>query len=356
MLDYLIVGQGLAGSVLGYELLSKGKKIIVINDETQASSSKVAGGLFNPITGKNLSLTWLYSKLFPTLLSFFEELEKKFDTQLLYHSDIYRPFANEEQKKHFSKQIERNDLEDFIKVLAETPYNELITNDLGGMLTREAGWLDLPLLLELLREYFISNDAYIFEKFNHAELQILENQVVYKNIVAEKIIFCEGYYAAQNPLFNWLPYNPVKGETLVASIDGYSVKETVNQGAWILPIKNNLFRFGATYVWDDLTWGTTPSGRELLSEKVQKFLKLPFTIVDQLAGIRPATKDRRPFLGSHPAHPHVLIFNGLGTKGVSLAPYFAKQLVDYMENQKEINSEANIKRYYSLYSSIEKTI
>lgn len=352
MLDYLIVGQGLAGSVLAYELLENSKNILVMNDETMNSSSRAAGGLFNPVTGKNLNLTWLQSKIFPTLFEFYVKLENHFGVQLLYQTDLFRPFSNAEQKKHFIRQIERNDIgDDLIEIEEDICYKELKNSGLGGLVTKQAGWIDIPLMLDLLREYFISNDVYTLEKFNFDKLQIFDSHIVYGELKVKKIIFCEGFYATENPLFSWLPYAPVKGETLIANVEGYEIEKIVNQGSWILPIKNKQFRFGATYNWDDLTWQPTPEAREVLEEKINKFLNIPYEVVNQQAGVRPATDDRRPFLGEHPQHKNILIFNGLGTKGVSLAPFFAKQMVDFLEHEKEITPEANISRFYSLYSS-----
>ena len=77
MLDYIIVGQGLAGTHLGFELESRGKSIRIIDNNFKNSSSKVAGGMFNPITGRNMVKTW------------------KADDEKQYHSVIF----------HFNQQL-----------------------------------------------------------------------------------------------------------------------------------------------------------------------------------------------------------------------------------------------------------
>ena len=59
-------------------------------------------------------------------------------------------------------------------------------------------------------------------------------------------------------------------------------------------------------------------------------------------------KDRRPLIGLHPKHPQLAVFNGMGTKAVMLAPYFAIAFSDFLETGKELNSEVDIKRYYTL--------
>jgi glycine/D-amino acid oxidase-like deaminating enzyme len=47
-----------------------------------------------------------------------------------------------------------------------------------------------------------------------------------------------------------------------------------------------------------------------------------------------------------PKHPQVGVFNGLGTKGVSLAPYFAHQFAELLVNGSEIEEEVQIGRYF----------
>ncbi|MCY1381685.1 tRNA 5-methylaminomethyl-2-thiouridine biosynthesis bifunctional protein MnmC [compost metagenome] len=124
----------------------------------------------------------------------------------------------------------------------------------------------------------------------------------------------------------------------------------MNQGKWIIPLGNQRVRLGATYSWHELDFEPTLKGREELIQAAEMILKKPFTFTGQQAGVRPATKDRRPFLGKHPQHNRLWIFNGLGTKGVSLAPWFAVQLVRNMLHDELIHPEANIERFYALYS------
>ena len=83
-------------------------------------------------------------------------------------------------------------------------------------------------------------------------------------------------------------------------------------------------------------------------ESLNRILKIPYKVVDHLVGIRPANIDRRPFVGLHPIHPQLGICNGMGTKGCSLAPYFALQLINHIEMGAELNKEANIERFYHL--------
>jgi glycine/D-amino acid oxidase-like deaminating enzyme len=350
-LDYIVVGQGIAGSLLAYQLIKADKKVLVLNDESLPTSSAVAGGIFNPITGKNLDKTWLADKIFPFLREFYTSLEKEFHATFYHETNLYRPFANEQQQKHFLRLTDEYDLGNYLKVIQPNQSDyEQVSNELGGLYTLSAGWVNVPKMLKYFRDFFKQNESYQAEKVDFAELIISENNIFYKGFQAKRIIFCEGFYSTQNSFFSWIPFNPAKGETLLADVEGYKIKEIINQGFWIIPLDGNKCRLGSTYIWDNLDWQATLSGRELIASKISKILSIPYQITGQEAGIRPTTKDRRPFMGNHPYHNNLYTFNGLGTKGVSLAPYCAKEMLDFLEKNKVLMSEANIDRFYSLYS------
>jgi len=349
--DFIIIGNGLAGSLLANELLNRGQKIIVFQDNSLKSSSAVAGGMVNPVTGKYLAKTWLHEELFGLLFEYYRTLEIELDAKILHQTGLFRPFSNPENKKHFLNLIEKHCLQDYLEVIEEvSEYKKHFKIELGGMLTQKAGWCDVPLLVSRIEEKLLKNEALIEENFNYNLISIESERVNYKNISATKIVFCEGYYAYQNPYFNWLPFNPVKGETLIGSIEGFDIKPIVNQGKWLMPLGNNKVKLGATYSWHTLDFEITEKAKLELLDTMNKVLISNFNIEEQKAGIRPSTKDRRPFVGVHPKHKNLFIFNGLGTKGVSLAPYFAQQLLDFIFHRKDINPEANIERHYSLYS------
>ncbi|NBA86571.1 FAD-dependent oxidoreductase [Emticicia sp. CRIBPO] len=348
--DYLIIGQGLAGSLLAYELTENQQSVLIINDIHTPSSSMVAGGMYNPVTGKYLAKTWLAEEIFPVMMEFYSDIEKRFSCELIHATQIFRPYSNEQHKTNFLNAIEKFGLHDYVTHQEQNPeYEKSIRNPFGGLITHNSGWIDVPELIRVLRQHFEEQQLIRDFPFDHNLLEISDELITYEGIQARNIIFCEGFHVKNNPLFNWLPFNPVKGETLLARIPDYHIPEIVNQGKWILPVKDSLFRIGATYNWHHLNFEPTEDGREYLLSQVGKFLKSEFEIIDQQAGVRPATTDRRPIMGPHPRFPNVHIFNGLGTKGVSLAPYFAKNMTDFLTVKKEIHPETTIERFYALY-------
>lgn len=351
MPEILVIGAGLAGSILAKELLKENLSVAIISNPALPTSSSVAGGLINPVTGKYLAKTWLADQLFNELHTYYQNLELDLSASFFHTTGLYRPFTSPEHKETSLKQIEKHELSAYIEVVEEVPnISTYFNNPLGGMLSKNAGWLDLPFMLTKLHGFLKARVQWIEEMFDHSAIQFYGEGGVYKNISFKKIIFCEGFYVKDNPLFNWLPFNPVKGETLMGKIEGYHLNHIVNQGKWIIPLGNEKVRLGATYSWHSLDFNTTDEARDQLLEVAGRILKSKFEITGQQAGVRPATKDRRPILGLHPSYTSAYIFNGLGTKGVSLAPYFAKQLVRNLFHGELINPEANIERFYPLYS------
>ncbi|MCF0054703.1 FAD-binding oxidoreductase [Dyadobacter sp. CY356] len=347
--DYLIVGQGIAGTSLAWHLHNAGKKVLLVNDSSLPSSSKVAAGIFNPLTGKKLVKTWLADDIFPYAQKFYSGLQEKLGAKILHQASIFRPFRSIEEQNSYLSRTSDPGIASYIKDTKHEIIPEHVHTPYGGMEVIQSGWIDLPVLLEGSKVYFLNNNQYLESAFSANDLIFTEEHVIWKNITFDKVILCQGYFAKDNTNFSWLPFTPVKGQILEVEMEKLSVDQIVNQGIFILPVSGTTCRVGATYSWENLNWEVTENARIELEEKLQPLLKVPYEITGQLAGIRPSSHDRRPMLGIHPDQPRLGIFNGLGTKGVTLAPFFAKEFTEYLVHDKELSEAVNIKRYFSLY-------
>jgi glycine/D-amino acid oxidase-like deaminating enzyme len=329
--DYIIVGQGIAGTVFSYTLFQNQKTFLVIGSQQKKCSSLVAGGIFNPLTGKGLVKTWKADLLFPFMKDFYENLENRLKISFFHKMPIYRPYRSIQEQNDWLGKTENPDFGMYVEPNTDDMhYKSDIYNDLGGLETRHSGWVDLPKLLETYRCFIQEKDSYLEEDFDYSALEIQE-KLSYKGFTASKIIFCEGVGAQENPYFSDMPFSFVKGETIDIHIEGASFKGIVNQGVSIVPLGNEVYRVASTYSWNLLDWEKTEKAKEELIEKARNLLKKDFEVVEQRAGIRPATKHRRPIVGMHPKYSQIGIFNGLGSKGVSLAPYLAKHFFEHIE-------------------------
>ncbi|HCW08128.1 MAG TPA: hypothetical protein DGG95_12275 [Cytophagales bacterium] len=348
--DHIIVGQGLAGSCLALQLLWRGKKIVVFDLPEKNRASTIAAGLFNPVTGKRLSQSWKANELFPYLFEFYSKAEAFFQCKFFHPMPIYRPFDSVQEQNEWMAKSAENGTGKFIENIFTTPTFTQSKDPLGGLLTRHSGYLNVNLFLSEVRKVLVKENAFVQSHFHERNLEEQNDGVIYQQVKANSIIFCDGLQALKNQLFEWLPIRPLRGETLVITLS-QKPELIFNRGVYIVPTDSeNKFMVGATYEPTSKTEEITVASRSELKEKLNGLLNMPFEIVGQNWGFRPTTPDRRPILGVHPDRPRTLVFNGLGTKGVSLAPYFSHLMAEWMDAKTELPLEINIERFKALYS------
>lgn len=349
--DFLIVGQGLAGSLLSYHLLEQGCSVRVINTQQhRPSASRAAAGLYNPITGRKLVKTWRADDLFPYLETCYTELQQRLNASFFHPTPIYRPLASVEDQNEWAVQSDNPAFADFVEeVTLKSRYGNLVHDEHGGLLLRQCGYVNVPELLRAYRHFLLEQNLYEESVFDFAQLEVQACGVRYQDWTARRVIFCEGASAAHNPFFSWLPFRPVKGEMLLIRTET-PLPVIMNRGVFVIP-ESNLYqgrqcRVGSTYDHHDLSEKATEWARQTLQQKIEQLLVISYEILDQWVGVRPATRDRLPFVGIHPEHEPLGFFGGFGSKGVSLAPYFARHFVHCLLKNKSVDEEVDIRRYY----------
>jgi glycine/D-amino acid oxidase-like deaminating enzyme len=222
---------------------------------------------------------------------------------------------------------------------------EGILADFGYGKLLNTGRIDTKSLLKDYRDYLSQRNLIRNESFQYSELKITENGVAYKGLIASKIVFCEGFGLKNNPYFNDLPMQEAKGELITIHAPNLNIDFMIKSAVFVLPLGNNNYKVGATFNWKDKTQLPTEEGKNELLTKLKSVIDVPFEIVEHIAGIRPTVKDRRPLAGKHPKHQNLAILNGLGTRGVMIAPTVAKALYDYLENGIALDNEISIARF-----------
>lgn len=347
--DYIIVGQGIAGTVLADHLIQAGKKVLVYDNPSISNSSRVAGGLYNPITGRKMVKTWLADELFPYLLQYYRDLEQRLGVSFVKDIPIYRPFLSVEELNEWMGKSADPSFQPFIKeVSTSARYGSHINDGFGGILLDQSGYLNTSLLVETFRKYLLEKRTLIEQSFEPNDIEFSGTGVMYQGRWAQKLIFCDGPALVDNKFFDWLPLRPVKGELIFIEVSE-PFRAIYNRGVFIIPLGNGLCKVGATYDHKSLNNSPTKEAKDQLIEKLDSLIRVPYEVVNQVAGIRPATRDRRPFIGIHPEFEALAVFGGMGTKGVSLAPHFARQFARSLTSEIEVMEEANIERFFSLY-------
>lgn len=344
--DYLIVGFGLAGVSFAEQLRKNNKSFVVISS-LKESSSLVAGGMYNPVILKRFTLAWLADEHLEIAIPFYQELENYLKTSFLIPMPIHRIFNTIEEQNNWQIASDKPSLNPFLnhKLISNT-HDYITANHKFGEVTK-SGRLDVAKLLNTYIKNLSANNQFLEEQFNHSIIENHSDYSVYKNYTAKNIVFCEGYGLKANPFFNHLPLKPSKGETIVIKAELLNLTSIVKSGVFIIPIeKEHHYLVGATYNWTDDSWGNTEDGKEELIQKINKFITCSFEIVHQSAGIRPTVKDRRPLVGQHLKNKNLYILNGLGTRGVIVAPAISKQLFDFIEYTKPLDDLINIQRFH----------
>lgn len=340
-LDFVIIGQGLAGTTLAWQLKWRGLRGVIVDRDDGTSASKAAAGLMTPVTGKRLVPAWRLDETWATANDFYRRVEKETKSQFLTQPGQVRLFEGEESKAEFER---RDWAEHPVEIRQPQMLVEhtFIDAPLGGFELPTARRLDVPAYLEASRKEFLANDMLRIASLNPAtDLKIEIGAVHLSNpdVRAKRVIFCQGALGAENPWFNDVEYKSARGEILTLRIDGLSETRIVNQVVWLVPCGNDVFKAGSTYDFENLDLGATPAGRDEIVERLKKYLKLPFEIIDHESGVRPIVTERRPIIGVHRKLPQLAIFNGLGSKGSLLAPLVASQLAEHLFDGSSIEPE-----------------
>ena len=351
LLDYLIVGQGLAGTLLSHHLLRRGKKVKVLDAALPQAASRAAAGIFNPVTGRSMVKTWKADALFPYLLACYQEIERLTNTHFLHNINMYRPFSSIREQNEWLPRADNKEFAPYVEYVAgQHTFGQYVHDSFGGLVLRQTGYVNLPVLINVYKTYLKQKDAFEKHHFSEALLSVYEDHVIYNGCAARKMIFCEGPASSTNAYFDWLPFRLVKGEILFVKLAN-ALPMIFNKGIFVLPLEDGLHRVGATYDHAELNSDPTQKARTYLCEKLEALLKTDYEVVGQVAGVRPATKDRRPMIGLHPEFKPLGIFNGFGSKGVSLAPYFANHFAAFLEEETALEEAVDINRFIEDYCS-----
>ena len=343
-IEYLIIGQGISGTWLSYYLQKANKTFLVIDNSQPTSASRIAAGMISPVTGRRIVKTWMIDELFAFIVPAYEELGNELGIKTIAQKSLIDFHPTPQMKLAFDERLNEN-AEFLFQPKDQQLYTASFNFDFGFGEVNPCYVVNLNEIMQAWRKKLLSNNQLLEEDFEIDNLQQTENSVSYKNIKAQKIIFCDGISSAQNPFFKALPFALNKGEAILIEAPDIPSTHIFKKGMMLTAIENNLYWIGSNYLWEFPDDRPTEQFRRQTELLLKNWLKVSFRIVDHKASIRPANIERRPFVGFHPVYKNTGILNGMGTKGCSLAPFFASQLTANLISGEEILPEANINRF-----------
>ena len=336
MREYVIIGQGLAGSVLAYRLIEAGCRVRVIDPDLLHTSSKVAAGMIDPLAGQRYLLAWQADRFLPEAVSFYQSLEKKFQTRFFFPIPMIRFFSSPQDVRLWQQKRHQTQICPYFGACVPPFWNRFTVPD-GGVEVLATGYLDTRRFLAAMKAYLIEKKSYVQDHINPHSFDLSR---------AGLTIFCEGHAAKDNPFFRHLPFQNVKGDILTIRCDSLIDAHILHKGKFMLPIGEGMFRVAPTYIRGFIDDRPTAEGRQELKAFLYQFMPwLFYEVKAHQAGIRPALQTNRPVLGLHPHYPHIGIFNGLGSRGVMMAPCFSRVWTDFLLAGIPIPKEVDVAQF-----------
>lgn len=348
--DFIIVGQGICGTLLSYNLLKHRKTCLVIDNQKSLTASRISAGIINPVTGRRYAHSWMIDDVMPFAVGVYRDLEKELNLSLIHDTSIIDFFPSPQMRNAFLERLEEGSryLHSFPE---QNNFNGYLNYPFGCGEIKPVYSVNINFLLKHWTKKLEELGCFREEEFHPGELVVEDGGVRYQDVQASRVIFCDGADANNSEWFRLLPFAPNKGEALLVECTELQRKHIFKKGLMLTPFGNeNLFWVGSNYQWEFDNDKPSQTFLDQTTALLKNWVRLPFQIVDHLSAIRPATIERRPFIGFHPQQEAIGIFNGMGTKGVSLAPFFANNLVEHLVNQEALHPEADIRRFARILS------
>ncbi len=337
-----IIGQGIAGTLLAHALRLRGAQVTIADCDLPGRASAVAAGIINPVTGKRFVKSWRFDEFFPVARATYQALEQELGVSVWHEQPIVRLLGTAEEANDWSLRCGQPAYADYLRELPDAgAWQPFVPPGFRFGLIRQAARVHFAPLLAAFREQ--AKAAGFFQDKNIDYQDVTQLAATY-----DRVIFCDGYRSAAHPLWSYLPWRPAKGEALLLRFGEHlpvaELHEMLKKTTLLVPLGDGLFWAGASYQWYYPDLEPSKEEKNLLLQNLHSMLAVPFKVVDHVAGVRPTVKDRRPFLGWHPKYPRLGIFNGLGTKGALLAPFWAAHFAAHILEGQPLDEEVDVKR------------
>ena len=345
----LIIGQGLAGSVLTHLLLQENVDVTIIDKGHVGSSSSIAAGVVNPVTGRRIVKSWMIDELLPIAKQYYTQVGAELNLNLWHELPSMRLFTDVGMSNNWGLRMQNEGYQQYLAFMNPVEIDEFpVKSDFGVGIIHHSARVDISTMIASFRKKWLKDKRLIEGIFQHSALIHSNEKLTYQDISYDKIIFCEGWEAKNNPLFKDFPFQVTKGEVLILRIPNMPQKNIIKKKVAIVPLGDSLFWAGATNNWNFTNNEPSQEGAIWLQTEIETIIEGPYEVIEHLAAIRPTVRHRRPLIGfptsieANVTKPQIGIFNGFGTKGTSLVPYWADQFVNHLLNAQELSNDVTV--------------
>jgi len=324
----IIIGHGISGCVMAMTLFRKNIPFQIVGTSLPGEASPASSGLIAPVTGRRYVKAWNIETYIPAAKEFYEWTEDLIGKKYFHEIEIVRFLANEEANKAWTH---RSRDPEYAKYISTRSYEDLDRlHRPYGILT--GGYrLDTPAWLDAMRTFLMEKNL----------LEIVEQPIRMEHDKPGIFILATG--AVDQKFAHGII--PNKGEALIVRMPDWNIQLIVKDEVFIVPLHDDVYWIGSYYQPKDDDPFPTIEGKEQLLKGISKLYAGPIEVLEHLAGTRPTVQDRRPIIGLLPGKHNQFLFNGMGTKATSLAPYWADQLISHILNGVSLPKEVSPARY-----------
>lgn len=351
----IVVGGGLAGSILVWNLLKCGERVKLLDSSLHHSASMISGGIICPIIGKHMSKPWIWDQALPKAIELYDSISTELhENKFLEAIPVVKIPETEEEIDNLQKKYQEESFKEIFSSSLDNYLTENVNTSFGNYFLHSGYVLRTKLLLKSLKEYFKEHDILIDGSWNYDKS--IENQDILTDNNISQVIFCEGPNVVKNPYFNSLPFSPTKGEIITFESDNNNVfphdSVLLSFSKWCIAEKKEKktqFTIGSTYDRSSFELIPSENAKEELISSIKEYIPNlnNINILNHTVGIRPTTKHHRPIIGFHPYYPKYGIFNGFGSHGSLWIPYFAEIFAkNIISPSNSIPKEVNLEKYY----------
>jgi len=336
MSDIIIIGRGLAGATLSFELIRRKIPHKIVDEPTLSASSKVAAGLINPIVLKRLKMVKGAELFTSGLASFYTVLEQLTGFDFFTPVTIEHIFQSVGEVNLWEEKKDQAFHSTYLKRHISNPYPS-VKAPLGLGVMENAAWINTVQYLNAHEHYCQNNGVEISSQ------HIKQHDIDQYLVKGHEVILCTGHLFKDSGLLPAEIFSPTHGEVMTIRTSGLPEHTILHSSIFSLPIGNNLFKIGATYQWDNLTDQVTEVGLQKLKADLGKIYNGDYTIVEHRAGVRPNTKDRQPIIGK--ISKNLYTFNGMGSRAALMTPFLSSVFADFLTKSSPIPEHYNINRF-----------